>query len=96
MTRVEACLCGGAIAAPSLAMSAPAVAAHNGTMAHRLWRMAAVDTRWIHPDLLAERLPAGTYHDPRCQRPTADDQPVDAVREGDIGASANGIEGLER
>lgn len=85
MSRVEACRCGGFIAAPSLDLSAPAVLAHNGTMLHRLWRMAAVDTRWIHPDLLAERLPAGTYIDPR--RPTADDTPVDLFQ-GDAGASA--------
>jgi hypothetical protein len=90
--RVEPCSCGGAIAAASLDVCAPAVSAHNGTMSHRLWRMAAVDTRWIHPDLLAERLPRGTYIDPRRHWPTADDKPVDGVQ-GDIGASTDGVEG---
>lgn len=92
MTRVEACACGGFIAAPSLEFSEPAVRAHNGTLLHRLWRMTLRDEWWINPALLAERLPAGTYLHPRCQRPTAGDEPVDLIQ-GDAGASADGIEG---
>ncbi len=88
MTDVRACLCGGAIAAPSLELSGPAVLAHNRTVLHRIWRMLDADPQWLHPDLLAERLPAGTYGYPR--RPTAGRKPVDMLQ-GDVGAS--GAEG---
>ena len=71
--RTEACVCGGLIRA-EYRHEARAVAEHNLTLSHLVWRHCA------------------RIDDPRRHWPTADDEPVD-MRQGDIGASAGGVEG---
>jgi len=71
--RTEACVCGGLIHA--YGDVARAVAEHNLTLSHLVWRhCSGID-------------------DPRRRWPTADDKPVD-MRQGDVSASADGVEGI--
>lgn len=91
------CVCGGIISARSEVMVPVAVLAHNRSLLHRTWRLLrsaewATNPAWVNPAVLAERLPTGTYLDPRRCWPTADDEPVDLIQ-GDVGASADDAEG---
>lgn len=83
MTRSEVCVCRGEpiVAEDEYGL---AVCHHNGTPVHQAWRRyrEAGDSYAI----------ALLDYDPRRHWPTADDEPVDSVQ-GDVGASADGVEG---